>query len=90
MGKKRKAPGEKSCHTRPENAASAPEAEDHERYYSQNAALQLDMGSLATAQLGLQVTKAAEWSHSVMNEFRIAAASPLTLWASRRQVPPAS
>lgn len=61
MGKKRKAPGEKGCHTRPENAASAPEllyAEDHERYHNQNAALQLDMGSLATALLGLQVTKA--------------------------------
>ncbi len=60
MGKKRKAPGQKSCHTRPENASSAAElyAKDHERYHGQNAALQLDMGSLAAALLGLQVSRA--------------------------------
>ncbi|KAL4448005.1 hypothetical protein ABPG75_005224 [Micractinium tetrahymenae] len=61
MGKKRKAPGERGCHSRPENAASAPElyAQDHERYHSQNAALQLDMASLATTLLGLQAPRAA-------------------------------
>lgn len=60
MGRKRKAPGQNSSHTRPENASSAAElyAKDHERYHGQNAALQLDMGSLAAALLGLQVTRA--------------------------------
>lgn len=59
MGRKRKAAGERSSHTRPENFSAAElYAQDHERYHKQNAALQLDMASLATALLGLQVTEA--------------------------------